>query len=102
MKAEFKIIAEGGKPLPGYQKIRCHMIFDINMKDLRRKSRLVAGDHITNTPAIITYEIVVSRETFCVALTVAALNNLKVNMSDIHNDYIQAPVSEKIWTVLGP
>jgi hypothetical protein len=29
----------------------CHMIFDIKMEDLRRKSRLVAGGHKTDAPA---------------------------------------------------
>ena len=55
VRAVFKILAEGGKPLPGYQKIRCQMIFDIKTEDLRHKSRLVAGGHITNPPATIMY-----------------------------------------------
>ncbi len=44
----------------------------------------------------------VSRKTVRIALTLAGLNNLQVNVSDIENAYITAPCTEKIWTVLGP
>jgi hypothetical protein len=37
-----------------------------------------------------------------VALTLADLNDLDVNMADIENAYLTAPISEKFWTVLGP
>ncbi len=62
----------------GYQKIPCHMIFDIKMEDFRRKARLVAGGHMTKAPATITYASVVSRETVRIALLMAALNDLNV------------------------
>ena len=35
------------------------------------------------------------------ALILADLNELPVKLSDIQNAYITAPVTEKIWTVLG-
>ena len=50
----------------------------------------------------MTYASVVSRESVRVTLTLAALNDLEVNTADIENAYLTAPVSEKIWTVLGP
>ena len=68
----------------------------------RRKARLVAGGHMTTTPAAITYASVVTRETVRIALTLAALNVLEVKVGDVENAYITAPVREKIWTVLGP
>jgi hypothetical protein len=37
-----------------------------------------------------------------IALTLAALNDLDVKMADIENAYLTAPVTEKVWTVLGP
>jgi hypothetical protein len=37
-----------------------------------------------------------------IALTLAALNYLDVKMADIENSYPTAPISEKLWTVLGP
>jgi hypothetical protein len=93
----------GGHVAPnGYQKIPCHMIFDVKMEDFRRKARLVAGGHRTKAPATITYASVVSRETVRLALTIAALNDLEVKVRDVLNAYITAPVKEKVWTVLGP
>jgi hypothetical protein len=62
----------------------------------------VAGGHWIKAPATITYASVASRETMHLALTIASLNDLKVNVGDVLNAYITAPVKEKVWTVLGP
>ena len=77
------------------------MIFDVKMEDFRRKARLVAGGHMTQAPAAVTYASVVSRETVRIALTVAALNEVEVKCGDVENAYITAPCSERIWTTLG-
>jgi hypothetical protein len=37
-----------------------------------------------------------------IALTIAALNDLEVKTGDVLNAYITAPITEKVWTVLGP
>jgi len=37
-----------------------------------------------------------------IALTLAALNDLKLMGSDVQNAYLTAPCEEKIWTILGP
>jgi hypothetical protein len=63
VRIAFKILASGDKVPIGFQRMRCHMIFDIKMEDLRRKSRLVAGGHMTDAPATTTFASVVSRET---------------------------------------
>jgi hypothetical protein len=78
------------------------MIFDVRMEYFRRKARFVAGGHTTDTPNTITYASVVSRELVRVALTLEALNDLDVKMADIENSYLTAPITEKVWTVLGP
>ena len=77
------------------------MIFDIKQEDFRCKARLVAGVHTTEAPATITYASVVSRESVCIALLLAALNDMEVKTADIENAYITAPCSEKIYMVLG-
>jgi hypothetical protein len=87
---------------PTYQEICCHMIFDVKMEDFRRNARCVAGGHTTDTPHAMTYTIVVSRESVRIALTLAALNDVDVKMADIENAYLAAPITEKVWTVLGP
>jgi hypothetical protein len=98
----FRVLEDDEDIPPGYQRIDCHMVYDIKMEDFRRKARFVAGGHMTKTPATNTYASVVSRESVRVALTLAALNDLEVKTADIENAYLTAPVAEKIWTVLGP
>ena len=57
---------------------------------------------MTEAPASITYESVVSRDSVRVALTISALRELEVKVADIINAYLCAPNTEKNWTVLGP
>ena len=64
------------------------MIFDVKMEDFRRKSRLVAGGHMTDTPAAIMYANVVSRESVRLALMLAALIALEVKCGNVMNAYI--------------
>jgi hypothetical protein len=78
------------------------MIFDVKMEYFRRNARFVAGGHTTDTPHAMKYASVVSRESLRIALTLAALNDLDVKMADIENAYMMAPITEKVWTVLGP
>jgi hypothetical protein len=78
------------------------MIFDVKMEDFRRKARFVAGGHTTDTPHAMTYASVFSRELVRIALTLASLNDLDIKMADIENAYLTAPITDKVWTVLGP
>ena len=88
---------------PGYQFVECHMIFDVKLgENFRRKARMVAGGHKTSTPSSLTYSSVVSRDSVRIALTIAALNDLKVLACDIQNAYLTAKCREKIWTIAGP
>jgi hypothetical protein len=87
---------------PGYQKITCHMIFDVKMgENFRRKARFVADGHKTQTPAAMTYSSVVSRDSVRIALTIAALNDLDVLACDIQNAYLAADCRERVWTIAG-
>jgi hypothetical protein len=78
------------------------MIFDVKMEDFRRKARFFAGGHTNDTQHAMIYASVVSRESVRVSLALAALNDLDVKMDDIENAYLTAPITEKVWTVLGP
>ena len=102
VKIVFLIICKGKKPPSGFLYVNCHMVFDIKMEDFKRKAQLVVGGHMTNIPGTITYSYVVTRETVCIALTMAALHDLVVKAADVLNAYVMAPNHEKIWTVLGP
>ena len=98
----FNILPEGRSAPIGYQKIPCHMIFDMKMDDFQQKAQLVAGGHLTQAPVTITYASVVSRETVHLALTFSSLNDLEVKVGNVLNAYITAPVMEKVWAILGP
>ena len=85
-----------------FQKVDCHMIFDIKFaENFRRKAQMVAGDHKTVTSLVLTYFSVVSRDIVRILLTIAALNDLKVMACYIQNTYLTAKCHEKILTVAG-
>ena len=103
VRVAFKTLNEGDQPPPGYQYMQCHMIFEIKLDGFQRKARLLgAGCLFKDTPAVITYASVVSRETVRITLTIAALNDLEVKASNVMRAFLTAPCAEKIWTTLGP
>ena len=102
VRVAFETLSDDEDVPVGHQFIEMHMIFDVKSEDFRRKARLVAGGHRTETPAVMTYASVVARDTVRIALTIAALNDLEVKASDVQNAYLTAPCEEKIWTRLGP
>ena len=78
------------------------MIINAKMEDLCWKVGMVACGYITNTPSIMTYASMVSRDTVRIALMMAALHDLSVRTEDIMNAYIKAPCMETFYTVLCP
>jgi hypothetical protein len=78
------------------------MIFDVNIQYFRCNARFVAGGHTTGTLHDTTYASIVSQESAIFSLTLAALNDLNVKMDDIENAYLTTPLTEKVWTVIGP
>jgi hypothetical protein len=93
---------EDGEHIPvGSTWVPFHMIFDIKC-DFTRKARFVAGGHLTDTPAQLTYSSVVSRESVRIAFLITALNEIDILAADIGNAYLQTPCREKIHTTAGP
>jgi hypothetical protein len=77
------------------------MIFDINI-DFTNKARWVLDGLQTPNVEGSTYAGVVSRESVRIAFTYAALNGLGICAADIQNAYLQAPSSQKDYTICGP
>ncbi len=102
VRIAFNILPDDRSAPIGYQKIPCQMIFDVKVEDFQQKAQLVAGGHLTQATATITYASVVSRETVCLALTFASLNDLEVKVGNVLTAYITTPFIEKVWTILGP
>ena len=57
---------------------------------------------MTKAPATIMYASKVYREIARIALMIVAFNDLEVKLDNILNAYVQAPVTEKVWTTLSP
>jgi hypothetical protein len=95
-------LTKDGKP-KGYKFVSTHMVFDVKLgENYRRKARLVADGHKTDvSTSTITYSSVVSRDSVRIALTIAALNDLKVFACDIQNAFLTAPCRENLYTVAG-
>ena len=89
-------IEEAQSKLRGYQKIRCHMSFDIKM-DFTRKARIVAGGHTTEAPTALTYSSIVFRDSVRLVLLVAALNDVPLLAADIGNAYLNATCRSRDW-----
>ena len=99
----FEVYEGDASKLVGYQKLWCHIVWDIKLgENFRRKARLVAGGHTTDPPSsTIMYSSVVSRESVRIVLTIAALNGLDILACDIQNAYLNAECREKIYTIAG-
>ena len=103
VKPAFEINEGRVDDLIGYQKIKCHIVWDIKLcENFRRKARLVASRHTTDTQSSITYSFFVSRDSVRIELTLAALNDLKILAYGIQNAYLIANCREKIYTIAGP
>ena len=96
VRVAFDIMKDGDRAPIGHKQTNCHLLYDVKMEDFRSKARLVAGEHMTETPKCMTYSSVVGREPVRIALTIAALNDLQVKAGDVMNAYVTAPCSEKI------
>ena len=87
----------------GFQKIDCHIIFDIKMgENFRQKARMVVGGHKTDTLSSLTYFSVVSRDSVRLVFLIAALHDLQILACGIQNAYLTAPCRKKIFTIAGP
>ena len=84
----------------GYQKIDCHMVFNVKMT-LERKARYIAGGHQTEPSKDITFVSVISRDSIHIAFLVAVLNDLEILSTDISGAYLNAPCTEKVYTLAG-
>jgi Reverse transcriptase (RNA-dependent DNA polymerase) len=77
------------------------MIFDVK-PDLTRKTRFVAGGHMTDPPKESVYSSVVLRDSIRIALLCVALNDLQVLFGDVQGAYLYAKTGENIYNTAGP
>ncbi len=97
----FEILGPNAKAPPGWHKASGHIIFAVKM-DFTRKARWVKDGHRTPNSTTSSFAGVVSRDSIRIGLTHAALLGLPVIGAVICNAYLQAPSSEKHFTICGP
>jgi hypothetical protein len=73
----FNILEEGAEEPRMSKRIPCHLFFDVKM-DFTWKVHFVAGGHITDPPASITFASVVSQDSVRLAFLIAVLNDLDI------------------------
>ena len=89
------------KTPPGYKYVPIHMVYPVK-HDEQKKSRFVAGGHLTGDPGESVYSIVVSLRGVRIVIFLGELNNLKIWQTDIGNAYLEAKTNEKLYTIAGP
>ena len=92
VKAAFKALQDCEDVPIGYVYVCFYMICDVKMENFYQKEQLVPGGHMTETPYTITYASVVSCQTVCFVLFIAALNFLEVKCRYVMNAYVTAPI----------
>jgi hypothetical protein len=97
----FKDTGRGTPPPCHYLFIHVHFVFDVK-HDLRRKSRLVAGGHMTAPPKDSVYSGVITLRLLRLCMLLAKLNSLKVEAADIGNACLEAYTKEKVYIIAGP
>jgi hypothetical protein len=97
----FKDTGKRTPPPCDYLFIRVPFVFDVK-DDLRRKSCLVAGGHMTATPKDSGYSGVVTLRLLRLCMLLAELNGLKVKAANIGNAYLEANTKEKVYIIAGP
>ena len=70
--------------------------------DGRRKSRLVAGGHVTAKPINSVYYGVISLRSVRLIAFLAELNRLKLWGAAVSNAYLESFTSELVMIVAGP
>ena len=91
---------KGYRPSKDYKKIRVHLVFACK-HDGRRKARLVAGGHLTDTPIDSVYSSVVPLRGIRIMTFLAELNGNQAWATDIGNAYLESYTQEKVYIIGG-
>jgi hypothetical protein len=96
------IVINSGKNIPtGYQKLPCHMVFDVKY-DLGQKARLVAGGSWTVNYKEDIYSGVVCMDTVRIGVFLGALYGLSCCACDTGNTFLYGKIKGKVYITAGP
>jgi Reverse transcriptase (RNA-dependent DNA polymerase) len=92
---------EHDRPLDkAYQKIPYQIIFDVKF-DLRKKSRLVAGGHMTETPKDDIYSGVVEFMFVRLCFMIVAMNGLQICAADVGDAFLNGATKDPVYIIAG-
>ena len=97
----FRVVEDNEILLPEYKCIPYHCIYDVKF-DGRRKCRLVAGGHMTETPKEDIFSGVIGMEAVRLGFVLADLNRLLVCAGDVTNAFLYEFTKEKVYIIAGP
>ena len=97
----FRVLQDKEPLPPGYKYIPYHCIYDVKF-DGRRKCRLVAGGHKTETPKEDIFSGVIGMEAVRLGFILANLNGLLICAGDIGNAFLYGKTREKVYIIAGP
>jgi hypothetical protein len=97
----FKDLGKDVKAPEDFKKIRCHFVYACK-HDGRRKARLVAGGHLTETPIDSVYSSVVTLRGIRTVTFLSELNGLELWGTNIGNAYLESVTKEKVYIIAGP
>ena len=92
---------KGYKPSQDYKKIRVHIVFACE-HDGRRKARLVASGHLTDTPIDSVCSSVVPLRGMRTLTFLTELNGNQAWATDVGNAYLESYTQEKVCIIAGP
>jgi Reverse transcriptase (RNA-dependent DNA polymerase) len=98
--ATFQVVDDDRPMDTAYKKIPYQIIFDVKF-DLRKKARLVAGGHMTDTPTDDIYSGVVEFMSVRLCFMIAAMNGLQICAADVGNAFLYGVTKEKVYIIAG-
>ena len=97
----FRVLKDN-EPVPdGYKCIPYHCIYDVKF-DGRRKCRLVAGGHMTETPKEDIFSGVIGMEAVRLGFVLADHNGLLICAGDVGNAFLYGTTKERVYIIAGP
>ena len=96
VKIAFKFLDKLASPPVSHTRINFHRFLNVKM-NLTRKTRFVAGGHMTNPLTSMTYVNVVSHDSVRIAVLLASPNDIDIFTGDIGNSYLSAYTTNNIY-----
>jgi hypothetical protein len=97
----FEFLPRGTAAPRGYQRMRCHFVYDVK-SDGKFKARFCAGGDSVDATGIHSAMTVVETPSTRILFVIAEANGQEVLVGDLSSAYLHAYTTEKVFFVCGP